>query len=233
MKLLFFLFIPFLASAQEIGGYPIEIRMDEMLNPSRHVMMERMGGAAYGTKGSPMILDDFTRGNIYYSNKSKTSGKLINYDCYNNQVLYSDGTNTYVLPPKEIDFLEFLVDDESFVFKHVFVEELKKSLFLQVLYNHKSILYKRHYREFLKADYTRAYSADRRYDEYVNQYDYYLSLDGGDVVSLKPKKKSLLAIMNLHSEEIEAFLKTEKINLKSDKDLVKVVKYYDSLSTAF
>ena len=233
IQLIFLLSLPCLASGQNIGGYTIETRLDDILNPSPHIMRERMGGAAYGTKGSPMIFDDFTKGNIYYSNKSKTSGKLINYNCHTHEVLYSDGNNSYLLSPKEIDYLEFLVYDQSLIFKHIFLEDLQKSLFVQVLYNDQSILYKRHYREFLEADYTRAYSADRRYDEYVSHYDYYLSPDGGDVIPLKPKKKNLLTLMNLHSGEIEAFLKAEKINLKSDKDLVKVVKYYDSLSAAF
>ena len=231
IKLLFFVSIPCMLNGQDISGYNFETGVNDLLNPSPHIMSERKGGAAYGTEGSPMILDEYTKGNIYYSNKSKTSAILINYDCYNNRVFYSDGTNEYVLPSKEIDFLEFTLNDQSLVFKHIFLEDLKQSLFVQVLYNNQSILYKRHYRQFLKADYDRAYGSDRRYDEYKNLYKYYISLDGVNSISFKPRKKDLLNIMNEHRNDIEAYLKAEKNNLKSDTDLVKLVKYYDSLTT--
>ena len=217
---------------QGIEGYFSETTLQSLLNPGSVSSRNRLGGAAYGTKGSPMIFEDFTKGNIYYSSRSMTTGTLINYNCYTHEVLYSDGSQNYLLNPKEIDYLEFFENDTPVIFQHIFLKDLKKSLFVQVLYNTSSKLYKRHYRDFKEAEYgEQGYGPDRRYDEYINHYDFYISLDDGDAQLLKPKKKDLLDIMHTHAKEIEAFLKGEKIKLKSDKDLIKVVKYYDSLST--
>ena len=220
-----------IVAAQDLQGYPAITYMEEFLNPSPYMMRAR-AGSAYGTKGSPNIFDDFVPGVLYFSSKMKSETDRLNYNCYSNEVLYSDGSTTFQVDNKKVDFLEFHpADAPAIMFEQVFLADKKKSLFLQILYNESSKLYKRHFREFKKADYGGAYSADRRFDEYIDLHDYYLSLNGGDVIPLKPKKKNLLNIMYPHGEEIEKFLKSEKIDLKNDNDLEKVVRYFDSLST--
>ena len=220
------------AVAQVIEGYSFETQLQELVNPSPHLMRERKGGTPYGTIGSPFILEDYVTGNVFFSNKMRSSVKMINYNCHDNEVLYSDGTDTYLLDTKMVDYLEFNVDENtSWIFKQVFLEDKKKRLFLQVLYNDHSILYKRHFKEFNAADYGGAYSADRRYDEYIDKYDYYISVKGTDIQEFKPRKKNILSIMEAFGKEMEEFLKNEKINLKSEEDLVRLLGYYDSLST--
>jgi hypothetical protein len=231
-KLLFsiLMLIPLIAGGQDLSGYTQTIRAQEMLAADNN-LLRNITATAYGTKGSPNVFEDFTSGTIYFSNKTMVSAKLINYDCHKNEVLHSDGSEVFILNPKDIDFLEFQVQDKSMIFKHVFIKDLKQSLFAEVLYQGRSILYKRHYREFHEADYGDAYSSDRRYDEYRNRHDYYISVENRDPVPLKPRKKDLLKLMQDHSGEIEAYLKAEKIKLKSDGDLVRVVQYWDSLAT--
>ena len=224
--------LPCMAIAQSLQGYSYETQLQELLNPSPHIMGERKGGAAYGTIGSPFVFEDFVPGIVYFSNKMKSGTEKINYNCHDNEVLYSDGAKSFLLDARRIDYLEFkLGENASWVFKQVFLEDKKKSLFLQVLCDDHSILYKRHFREFRKADYGGAYSADRRYDEYTDRYNYYILLEGGDIQSLKPQKKAVLEIMETYGNEMEEFLKKEKINLKSEDDLVRLIRYYDSLST--
>ena len=231
--LIFFsLLLPCSLFGQDLAGYVYQNILNDMINPSEHLMRERMSGRAYGTNGNPYVFEEFTPGTVYFSNKMKSPIWQINYNCYTNEILYSDGTNEYLLDSRKIDFLEFEpYENTSVIFRQVFLEDKKMSQFLQVLYHGQSVLYKRHYREYLEADYGGAYSADRRYNEYKDLYDYYISFDNIEAVSFKPNKKNLLNIMHLHEQEIESFLKTEKIDLKSDEGLARVVKYYDSLST--
>ena len=64
----------------------------------------------------------------------------------------------------------------------------------------------KNFKEFKAADYGGAYSADRRYDEYIDRYDYYISVKGADIQELKPRKKNILSIMEAFGEEMEEFL---------------------------
>ena len=115
------------------------------------------------------------------------------------------------------------------LFKQVFIEKLKKRIFMEVLYNEKSILYKRYYKEFREADYGGAYSQDRRYDEYHDRQSYYIKTADNELQMIKPNKKSVIEIMKDKSEELEKYIKKEKPDLKTDDGLVQLIRYYDSL----
>ncbi len=115
------------------------------------------------------------------------------------------------------------------LFEHVFVEGLKKRVFLQVLYNDSSILYKRYFKEFREADYGGAYSQDRRYDEYHDRHSYYLKTADNELQMLKPKKNSILEIMEGKSDEVEKYIKKEKPDLKTEEGLIQVINFYDKL----
>jgi hypothetical protein len=224
--------LPGMVFSQGLEGYSNIDQMVDVFSPNFHIRSERASGAAYGTKGSPNVFEEFMPGVIYFAEKVKSGTDQMNYNCYTNEILISQGSETFLVNSRMVDYLEFKLDDNTTqLFRQVFLVDQKESQFLQMLYSGKSILYKRHYREFQKADYSGAYSADRRYDEYINRYDYYISLDGTDLQILKPKKKHVLRIMESQYENIENYMKKGEINLKSDVDLARLVKYYDSLST--
>jgi hypothetical protein len=200
-----------------------------MLNPNRMLLRTKSAGA-YGTKGSPYVFNDFKKGNLYYNNQQRVSSILLNYDCHNNQLVYTTGGATYLLNKDQIDFFEaFAGGDTVMLFNQVFVEKLKKRIFMRVLYNEKSILYKHYYKDFKEADYGGAYSQDRRYDEYHDREAYYIKTSEKDLRFIKPRKKSLLEVMTDKSGELEKYFKQEKPDLKTDDGLVQVIRFYDSI----
>ena len=146
--------------------------------------------------------------------------------------MYQDEGKTYILNARMIDSLEFKVDENTYrIFKKVILEDKRDPLFLSVLYSDHSILYKRYYKEFRKADIGKAYGSGQRNDEYIDRFDYYIAIGDGGIQSFKPRKKNVLELMEAHGEEIENFLKKDKISLKSESDLIRLLGYYDSLST--
>ena len=200
-----------------------------LLNPNRMLLRTKSAGA-YGTMGSPYVFNDFKKGNVYYSNQQRVSGIMLNYDCHNNQLVYTSGGSTYLLNKDQIDFFDAHTGgDTLMLFNHVFVEKLKKRIFMQVLYNEKSILYKRYYKDFKEADYGGAYSQDRRYDEYHDREAYYIKIGDKDLQLLKPRKKSMLELMGDKSGAMEKYFKQEKPDLKSDDGLVSIIMFYDGI----
>ena len=100
---------------------------------------------------------------------------------------------------------------------------------MQVLYQGKSILFKRYRKEFLKADIGQPYGSNRQTDEYNDYYEYYVSANGKEPVILKPRKSATVEIFSDKSEIIEEFIKKEKINLKDETDLIRLVEHYDKI----
>jgi hypothetical protein len=228
--LFLFLSLPLAVSGQSVpGSTGYEITEMDIMNPSPRLLRTKSANA-YGTIGTPYVFEDFKRGNIFYSNKLRIDGKLLNYDCYNDRLEYSNGTSVYLLNSDQIDYFEIFPDpDRPMLFKQVLVEKLKRHVFLQVLYDEKSILYKRYFKDFTEADYGGAYSQDRRYDEYKDRYSYYLKTAEDELQLLKPKKKSVLEIMADKSDELEKYIKKAKPDLNTDDGLVQLIRFYDSL----
>lgn len=211
------------------GSMGYEITEMDIMNPNLYTIRTKSANA-YGTIGTPYVFNDFMKGNLFYANKLRVDGKLLNYDCYNDQLEYSSGGSVYLLNSSQIEYFEvFPGEERAMLFKQVFVEKLKKPIFLQVLYNEKSILYKRYFKEFLEADYGGAYSQDRRYDEYQDCYSYYIKTADGDLQLLKPKKKSVLEVLEDGSGELEKYIKREKPDLKTEDGLVRLIRYHDNL----
>jgi len=225
-----FLFLPLVLSAQAVPG-STGYEMTEMnsMNPNPQLLREK-SAVAYGTTGTPYVFEDFKEGNIFYANKMRIDGKLLNYDCYNDRWEYSTGNSIYLLNSSQIDYFEIISgQDSTMLFKQVYVDKLKKHIFLQVLYNENSILYKRHFREFREADFGGAYSQDRRYHEYHDRKSYYLKTEDNELQMLRSSKKSALEIMEDQREELERYIKKEKPNLKTEAGMVQMIYFYDSL----
>jgi len=228
--LFLFFFMPLIISAQAVpGSTGYEMTEMNIMNPAPQLLRTK-SAIAYGTTGTPYVFEDFKQGNIFYTNKMRVDGKLLNYDCYNNRWEFSAGNSIYLLNSSQIDYFEiFPGQDRIILFKQVFVEKLKKQVSLQVLYNENSILYKRHFREFREADYGGAYSQDRRYNEYHDRESYYLKTGDNELQVLRSNKKSALEIMEDQREEVEKYIKKEKPNLKTEAGLVQLIRFYDSL----
>jgi hypothetical protein len=223
------LYIPLTAFSQGMGEYVRITDLGEFLRATPEQMRE-MTGESYGTIGTPYVYPEFKKGNIYFTDMTAILNAPINYDCYNNLMLISRGETHYILNNHLIDFIEFKIREDSTVrFKQVFLVDKKKTVFMKVLYSKESTLYKYFHKSFQKADYTGAYSQDRRYDEYIDNHAWYIQLSGEEIQRLKPKKKAILQVLEPEKEEIGKFLKKEKLDLKSDQDLVRLVKLYDEL----
>jgi hypothetical protein len=66
-------------------------------------------------------------------------------------------------------------------------------------------------------------SAFKNFEKFYYQKDRVL-------FQLPTKKKEILLLFSDKKEDLKKFMKAEKINLKDEKDLIKLFKYYDSLN---
>ena len=120
--------------------------------------------------------------------------------------------------------------DRVLTFVPVKLGEDEETIFAEVLYNKGSIVYKVYGKEWLKANYEGGYSADRRYDQFVDKYDLYFMKKGGNMLyKAKKSKKQVIAAFPDHEKEISSYIKSNKLDLKEDSSLVKLLVYYDTL----
>jgi len=185
-----------------------------------------------GVKGTPYVFESWLPGEIYLKSRKKIVIKELNYNCFDNELAFLDqATKTVRLINRfTVEFLYFLNGSDTLLFAPIEPENDGEFLFAQVLYNGGSKVYKRYQKEFVRANYEGGYSADRKYDEYADKSSLYFSRHNDPhIYRVRKSKKQNLEAFPEADDEIAAFIKAEKLNLKSEEDVVKLLKYYDSL----
>lgn len=114
--------------------------------------------------------------------------------------------------------------------ENIFFENSKNLGFLQLIYDGKSKLYLKNEKYLDKANFQGGYSGNRNYDEFKYKTPrYYLKKENESINLLKPQKKIVLKLFQEQSAKINSFIKLNEIQLKEHDDLVRLIKYYDSL----
>ena len=133
--------------------------------------------------------------------------------------------NTY-----QVEMFVLINGDERITFAPVKLKEDSEIIFAQVLYNKGSLVYKVFQKDFVKANYEGGYSADRKYDEFVDKYDLFFMKEGELILyKAKKSKKQMLSAFPGKEKEISSFIKSNKLDLKEEDALVSLLEYYDSL----
>jgi hypothetical protein len=185
-----------------------------------------------GTKGTPYAFEEWLPGQIFLKSKNRIIIKEMNYNCFENEVAYLDPSSKAVMLINKynIDLFYLISGADTLVFVPVQMEENKSPVFAQLLYRGESSLYKLQEKEFIRANYEGAYSADRKYDEFADKSSLYLfTQEESGLNKVKKSKKQFLALFPGAEDELSAFIKTEKLDLKLEEDIINLLRYYDSL----
>lgn len=189
--------------------------------PSSYINNNTYGGVNNlppNIEGSPYLTDDFIKGTVFVENE-KPYGAMMRYNAYQDeiQVKGSDGISSlfkreYVWA--EIGGQSFRIEtynDRSGTSKGYFVE----------LNRGKVRLLKRIERVFKEGQAAvSSYSEDTppRFEEEVT---YYLIREGSPAEAIRLRKKDVLDFLS--SEEVESYVKENKLRLKSEGEVIQVL----------
>lgn len=185
-----------------------------------------------GVKGTQYVFKEFLQGDVFLKSKEKVTIKRLNYNCFENEITYKDPATDVIriLNKFQVDLFTIYDGADVLTFVPLKLEEDGETIFAEVLYNKASIVYKVYEKEWVKANYEGGYSADRAYDEFVDKYDLYFLKKGDNMLyKAKKSKKQVKEAFPDQASEITSYIKSNKLDLKEDESLVKLMKYYDSL----
>ena len=153
-----------------------------------------------GIRGTPRLADTLLpsflklQGQEYYFEISA------DLDLVGNAVIYAKSGNKpmYSIPASSVKEIIINMNGRELLFRTTsgqkFEKKIKEDRFYQVLGGMEYEFIKVPGKGFLKADYKGAYSADRRYDEYVDESRYYLRGRDGSFHQVQLNKKSLARV---------------------------------------
>ena len=200
------------------------------------IMTTNMDELYEGIKGTPYLFNQWKQGNIYLNDNTYINDVNIKYNIYTDDVLYlhSKSGDSLIIDRSLINSFE-ITDDNSgnlVLFKEISLRPDKndKSTFVKVLYDGKSKFIIKYTKTFIKADYKGAYSAGRKYDEYIDDYQYYIITNSTDPVKIKLNKKSVAKALSDKEDKIQSYLNEHHLNLNDEYGIAELLEYYDSIS---
>jgi hypothetical protein len=107
---------------------------------------------------------------------------------------------------------------------------LRKEYFEVLAPGHYTLL-KLQRKNLQKASYSGAYSSERRYDELIDQTEYFLLIADGRLQPIKLTPKALLAALPEHAPQIQAELK-KRPTLRTEADVVALMPWLNTLAPA-
>ena len=213
------------------AGYTDSPKFIDKLELGRNILVTYNMNPTFGVEGTPYLYEEFQPGELFFRDMTKMSGLQLNYNCTTGDLLFMYDDKTYITARDDIDYFVIYPakEDTVFLFNKQLLPKSKKPEFVEILYNEHSLLFKRHLKTFKEASVKTPYHANRDYNEYIDKEEYCLKFPNSDVVIFKPTKNGILSLYPEKAKMISNYIKNEKIKPKKDTDLIRVIKYCDSI----
>jgi hypothetical protein len=218
-------------SQQSMGDVNSQLDIPTVRDIMRNTSINTITNYDTTIKGSPFIQKDYE--SVKISKLDKRTFPTM-YNAYRDFMEISiDGLTQYLLPskklPYEIVFLSKEKTYKAFSFKNK--KENEYGFFKIATKNKISNLLVRE-RITLK----KAVKPNTSYGEYApsnfkrEKDTYFINFKNNNIaIKLSKKRKSFFKAFSSHSKNIREFVKKEKLTIKKEKDLAKIITYYNTL----
>ncbi len=178
-------------------------------------------------KGSPYLFDDWSLGIVKMTSGLSYKDISLKYDQVASELIFQDKSG------KALGFAdpiaEFKIIDKSNAFKifrsgYKAADSNSDKTFYEVLYDGGTTLLRDPKKNIVEH---RAYNSPTAVKSIVETPAYYVVVNG-QLIKIKKDKKAILAALT-NSAQLDKYIQDNKLNVKDDKDLVKVMLYYDSV----
>jgi hypothetical protein len=177
--------------------------------------------------GSPYLVDEFIKGSVYID-KGNYAGIPLRYNIYDDKIEFVQNEGTYILEPdlriKKIAFGNYTIVAEKFEYKWKVIDG-----YLVRLDSGKMTLLAKKVVTFKERQETRAMESSPTPAKFSNLGDVFYFKIGNNEPKKIDSMKEMIASLPDKQEEMNQFVKKEKISPKKEDELLKLVRYYNSL----
>lgn len=174
--------------------------------------------------GSQFLNEEFVNGTVALTNGNEYEGVPLKYSSYGDELFFKnpkDGSLLgFVVPVKSFELL-----GQSYVNGFPAIDNFTENSYYALIADSKIKLLIKNYKTISEDKSYGSASIEKKFED---NKKYYVFKDG-KMMQFKPSRNSLLNIFGDKKAEIDSFLKKEKVNFKSNDDLAKMFKYFNSL----
>jgi hypothetical protein len=222
--------LPAIGLAQDDQRLTTDETLEDLYREGNHSVIT-MRKSFEGIKGTPFLINEWHKGSFMLLDSTTYSNVEMKYDIFNEMLVVKDTRSGQLLAPEPTTIQSFRFNNRLFLAYDISeFDENTKIRFWEIIYSGKSII-GRHVNKYLKeADYEGAYSAEKPYDELTESKPIFIYHSLSDEIKVfKNNKKSILKVFP-SPKEAEKFIKSEKLNMKKEEDIVQLVSYLDTIN---
>lgn len=178
--------------------------------------------------GSPYYEDNWLPATIYLRNNTYVKVEKLKYNLYQNELIFLKDGQPYVVAEKaKVD--KFTLGNENF--KGAF--DGKEYLFYKVIVPGKPLmLLEKSDCRIAKGQPSKGYVGATP-DKYYTKKSIHIIKPDNNTVEINPKRATeLLSYIPDKSADVESYIKMNKLKMRTLKDLIDVVNYYNSISNS-
>ena len=178
-------------------------------------------------EGSPYLNDDFISGDVFI-NDGRYQNVLLRYNIYKDYMEFKKDSRTYVLDPNK-KIQKITIGSDVFIVGDFSYRSQKKVGYLMLLDSGKASLMMKHivsYREPQPPKPIETEGKPARYSELPDIF--YFRIGNGEIKEIESLRKMVEEFPDKQSE-LNEFIKNEKISVRKKDEMIKLIRYYNSL----
>lgn len=181
--------------------------------------------------GSPLLTEQWSKGVIMFADNTASKQIDIKYDQLEDVVLYKNDKDETLIATDPIKEFSILVVKDGKAQEKVFragfnpVNNNSDKAFYEVIADNNLKFVKRTIKTIVEEKEYNAASVTKK----VIDKSYYFVVKSNTPILVSKNEKSILAAIGDKNAELSAYIKTNKLNLKNDTDIAKLLAHYDEL----
>ena len=179
-----------------------------------------------GIEGTPYLSEDFKPGEVYTKDSVMYKGPL-RFNTYANEIEFiADDIVYWIAEPQKV--IHAKIEKSTFVYIQPEGTGNDKGTYYELLVDGECKLLLKRNTEFLEAEPAKPYIDAKPARFQMMKDTYFLQIDNALPQSIT-NMKSIKNVISEKSSDISKYIKKEKISVKEKDDLIKLIKYCNSL----
>jgi|GEM_PF-6491051 len=176
--------------------------------------------------GSPFFNDQFLKGSIKMEDNSVYKDLYLRYDQEADQLVYrKEVASASMLPSGRVTQFSIELPGGEAKFRSI-TDDKGDAGFYQILQEGKTSLLKKTKKRIVE---NVEYNSTSRSKSMKTEVDYFLQTADKKLIPIKKDKKSFTKVLADKQNEVATYIEQNKLNLKSDNDMSKLISYYNTL----
>lgn len=178
-------------------------------------------------EGTPFLNPEFISGEVYTSDGNKIENVLLRYNIFNNKMEAKFNESLFQLSENLIRRIAF--EERTFDYLSYTIADKENAGYLELIHDGEWKIYCRFAKKFKEAQAQKAMQDKPNPAAFRDLPDIYLVKTGDNKVQGFKSKKELLSVFSLHKNEVQAFMKKNKLKHNNSADLKMLMTYYETL----